>query len=150
MAFSKIIFVCTENTCRSIMAESLFNRIKGVRPMEVISRGLVVLFPEPVNAKAVKVMAAHGTWAEKELSEPLLVKDIDDTALILTMTVREKKKVMETFEQANFIYTIREFIGDTGDIDEPFGELDEYEACYCLLKELITTIIERLFEEKRT
>ena len=51
--FDKVIFVCNGNTCRSPMAATVMANLK----QDIISesRGMVVLFPEPYNPKAVAV-----------------------------------------------------------------------------------------------
>lgn len=53
--FDKVIFVCNGNTCRSPMAATVMANLK----QDIISesRGMVVLFPEPYNPKAVAVAA---------------------------------------------------------------------------------------------
>ena len=53
---TKLIFVCTENTYQSPIAETIFKNINRDLDLLVCSRGLVVLFPEPVNPKAETVL----------------------------------------------------------------------------------------------
>ena len=51
--------VSTNNTCRSFIAESLLRQLlldAHQKNIEVISRGLVVLFPEPVHVKAADMV----------------------------------------------------------------------------------------------
>ena len=60
MKYKRVIFVSTDNTCLGPVAESVFNRIAKGREIQAISRGLIVLFPEPMNAKMVSVMDSHG------------------------------------------------------------------------------------------
>ena len=76
MKYRRVIFVSTDNTCLGPAAESIFNRIAGGREIEAISRGLVVLFPEPMNAKMASVMMERGFEISKEFSEPLTKDDI--------------------------------------------------------------------------
>ena len=55
----KIIMVSTNNTCRSFIAESILRQYlldADQKNVEVISRGLVVLFPEPVHVKAADMV----------------------------------------------------------------------------------------------
>ena len=42
------------------IAETIFKNSNHGLEMEVCSRGLVVLFPEPVNPKAETLLATHG------------------------------------------------------------------------------------------
>ena len=58
--FSRILFVDEANTDLSVMAAALFSQLRGERPVEIDSRGLVVLFPEPVNAKAEAALKTCG------------------------------------------------------------------------------------------
>lgn len=51
--FNKVIFVCMGNTCRSPMAATIMSNL--MPEMRSESRGMVVLFPEPYNPKAVAV-----------------------------------------------------------------------------------------------
>jgi protein-tyrosine-phosphatase len=147
--FSRIIFVCTENTCLSIMAETVMNRVKRGRTLEVLSRGLIVLFPEPVNQKAVTILHNHYMEPSTEESHVLETRDLNETTLVLTMTVSEKRKVMESFPMANFVYTLKEFAGESGDVEEPGGELENYEACYRRILRLVTAVAEILFKEEK-
>ena len=51
--------VSTNNTCRSFIAESILRQYlldADQKNVEVISRGLVVLFPEPVHVKAADMV----------------------------------------------------------------------------------------------
>lgn len=85
MKYKRVIFVSMDNTCLGPAAESIFNRIAGEREIEAISRGMVVLFPEPMNAKMVSIMREHGFGLQKELSEPLTEEDITEDTLLLAM-----------------------------------------------------------------
>ena len=62
-----------------ILEEQVLNR-----PVEVLSRGLVVLFPEPLNQKAEAVMISNGLKSEGFMSEQITEEDITDNTLILT------------------------------------------------------------------
>ena len=55
--FNKVIFICMGNTCRSPMAATIMTKL--MPDIRVESRGMVVLFPEPYNPKAVAVAARH-------------------------------------------------------------------------------------------
>ena len=58
--YKKVIFVDTSDNCRAPMAELILKRKFLTNPLEIQSRGLVVLFPEPLNPKAEAVLAANG------------------------------------------------------------------------------------------
>ena len=56
--YNKLIFVDDDDNSRAPMAKIIMRSKYLLGPMEVESRGLVVLFPEPMNQKAEAVQAA--------------------------------------------------------------------------------------------
>ena len=63
MSPKNILVVGTNNTTRSYMAEAVFRRLceeKELDFIEVESRGIVVLFPEPVNPRAAQAVGDAG------------------------------------------------------------------------------------------
>lgn len=146
--YQKLIFVCTGNTCRSPMAEIIFKNMEQVSDMKVISRGLVVLFGEPINPKAEIVLNKHDLESNNHISRGLKQSDIDENSLILTMTANQKKKVMETFPELADVYTIKEFAGEIGDVVDPYGQtLVEYEECFIELARLVKKTVYKVDEE---
>ena len=147
MSVKRVIFVSTDNTCIGPAAESIFNRIAGEREIEAISRGLVVLFPEPMNAKMVSVMNGHGLVMEKEFSDPLTKEDITENTLLLVMTDQELLSVRELFPNVK-AYKFRNFVGEKGDIEVPLGKsLADYETCYEHIDLLTKMAAEKIFRE---
>ena len=84
--FDKIIFVCTGNHSRSPMAETIYKSLAEEDGLPSISRGVVVLFSEPVNEKAESVLENHGLDCVVKVSKELGKEDITEGSLILTMT----------------------------------------------------------------
>lgn len=129
--WDKVIFVCTDNTCLSVMAEAVMNSVNLRNPLEVCSRGLVVLFAEPMNPKAVAILKSYHMEPAKQSSQPLTAEDLTPGALILTMTEAECRQVKERFGEDLQAYPIGVFVGKPGDIPEPHGgTLADYGACY--------------------
>ena len=52
LMFRKLIFVCRDNLCRSPVAEAIMKNISRIKDLEIVSKGIIVLFPEPYNPKA--------------------------------------------------------------------------------------------------
>ena len=58
--YKKLIFVDTNDNCRAPMAELILKRKFLTNPLSIESRGLVVLFPEPLTPKAEAVLSNNG------------------------------------------------------------------------------------------
>jgi protein-tyrosine phosphatase len=130
------------------MAEVIYKGLDKVSDRKVISRGLVVLFSEPINPKAEIVLNKHDLESEHHTAKGLKASDINDDTLVLTMTASQMKKVNENFPEAKDVYTIKEFAGEIGDVVDPYGgTLVEYEECYIELARLVKKTIYKLNEE---
>ena len=131
--YSKIIFLCTGNTYLSPMAEAVYSQYtKGDDSLpEAVSRGLVVLFSEPISPKVNVALGQHEMQASShENSRQLQQEEITEDTLILTMTFSEKVSLVEQYQQEN-VYTIGEFVGEDTDIVDPYGgEGEQYEKAY--------------------
>lgn len=152
LSVRKLIFICTENVCRSIMAEAVMNSVKGDRDLVVESRGLVVLFPEPLNPKAVAVLKSNQMEPAKKYSQKFIPEqDVTEGTLILTMSEREKKQVLEQssrFPVPAEVHTLGEFSGQPSDILTPYGgTLADYGAYYEYIDLVVKMAAEKLFRE---
>lgn len=146
--YKKVIFVCNDNTCRGPMAEVIFKRFSVEMGIEAVSRGIVVLFPQPSNPKAEMVLRNHELLLENHTSKRITKEDITEDTLILTMTEKEKKSVLEEFEQMPVeftVFTVKEFTDEEGDVIDPYGgDLMDYENCYTDLARLIKKTVVKL------
>ena len=114
--YKKLIFVDTNDNCRAPMAKFILKRKFLTNPLTIESRGLVVLFPEPMMPKAEMVMEKNGYPIPVHIACQLKQEDIDNDVLLLTMEDRQKSEIWETYENAPHVYTLREYVGESGDI----------------------------------
>lgn len=145
----RVVFVCMTNTCVSNMAESVMRSVFRDGEFEIASRGLVVLFPEPLNPKAVAVMKSNGVMPARDTACQLTAEDITDDTLILTMTSKEAVMVRENFPEARNVSPLGRFAGQPCDIEAPHGgKLAEYGACYEYIDLLVKLAAEKLIKRR--
>ena len=160
--YSKIIYVCTANTYLSPVAETMYRqfteqerereRAEGERVISFppcCSRGLVVLFSEPISPKVHVSLSQHDLRpCSHENSVPLEQFDIVEDALVLTMTFSEKVAYLEKY-QGGEVYTLGEFVGEDTDITDPYGgEEEQYDLCYHEIARRIRKVIQILIEDE--
>ncbi len=145
MDYHRVIFVCKENVTISPMAEWIMKSIVMDKSIEICSRGLVVLFSEPINQKIIDLLTSHSVPIEEQSSRLLREEDMDENTLVITMAFTEKVKVLEQFDQTEHVYTLREFVGLEDDVTDPYGgDESVYESLYIELKDLLYKMKKKL------
>ena len=147
LKYRKLIFVCRDNSCRSPIAAAIMREINKMPELEIISRGIIVLFPEPYNPKARAILANNNIILENGTSIGLEDSDFTEDTLVLTMDRDEKQKVQSEFEKSQNVYTIMEFAGGSGDIFDPYGgDADVYALFFESIKTWVSQVHNTLYE----
>ena len=146
--YNKVIFICRSNTSRSPMAEAIFNSMEDSSDINVMSRGRVVLFSDPINPKAEVVLNNHNLSVKEHTARQLEKEDIDDSTLVLTMSEALKIEVIQEYSDIKDLYALPEFVGENGDVVDPYGgTLAEYEACFTELVRLVKKTVYKINEK---
>lgn len=146
----RIIFVARSGTCREPMAMGILKDLTLKYDVEVLARGLVVSFPEPMNGKAEAVLISNGINLENFTSKPLVNEDITENTLILTMEKGQREKVLAHYENVHVenVYVLTDFVGDELEIIDPYGgNLQSYGLCYETLRKSIKKLVKILNQE---
>lgn len=147
--YNRVLFVCESGTCRGPMAAGILEEYKLKRPMEILTRGMVVLFPEPLNQKAEAVMISNGINREGFMSTQLSEDDLTEDTLVLVMERAQLDKLLENYQSANpqNVHVLTEFVGDELEIINPYGgSLQAYGLCYETLRKTILKLVNLLNE----
>lgn len=146
----RIIFVGRSGTCREPMAMGILKDLTLKLDVEVLARGLVVSFPEPMNGKAEAILISNGITLENFTSKQLKGEEITENTLILTMERSQREKVLSHYENTHVenVYVLTDFVGDELEILDPYGgSLQSYGLCYETLRKSIKKLVKILNQE---
>ncbi len=139
--FERIIFVGRSGNCREVMAAEILKTKPLWRKPEILARGLVVLFPEPLNQKVEAIMTGKGFQPGNYMSAQLEEEDITDSTLVLTFEQSGLMKVRSKFPDIPYLYVLTDLSGDELEILDPTGQdLITYGICYETLEKSISKL----------
>ena len=125
--YKKILVVCSVNTARSRMSEGFLRDYFSRNAMDVsvssggiasnARDGMLISLDAKLAMKEISILLSDDSLSVDLKKHPELVQEPD---LILTLTEKHKKEIYDHFKLENAdIYTLREFAGERGDIEDP-------------------------------
>ncbi|MEN9971008.1 MAG: Low molecular weight protein-tyrosine-phosphatase YwlE [Actinomycetota bacterium] len=122
-----ILFVCTGNTCRSPMAEQIFNQEALDVSAHATSAGLDAQEGSPINPHAIEALKGLGYSSTEHSSKLLSTEAVEAADVILTFTQSQKIELGQRFPAASGkLFTISEYansgLDKIEDVPDPYGE----------------------------
>lgn len=136
---TRILFVCTGNTCRSPLAEVLSRKILaqhlGCEPEKLAERGysiesagLAALPGQEATPEAVEVAREHGCDLTSHRSRPVTENLLARTDLVVGMTRSHLVALLDVFSETGVVPRL--LLPGGYDLEDPIGcELEVYREC---------------------
>lgn len=154
--FRSVLFVCAANTARSIMAEHLLRlelgRHGSDQRVKVKSAGIAPYARDGalVSLDTRFALRDDGIHLGEEASSTDLKRHpelLEWADLIIAMTCAQASELVEKFPgvAGRRVYTLREFAGEAGDIEDPFEKGEEvFATCREEIKRLLPKVVHRI------
>lgn len=144
-----ILFVCTGNSCRSVMAEYLLkSMLAGRQDVEIFSAGTGVFLQTSASSETITVLKEEGIDASQHLSRAINSILLKKSDLIIVMTRNHRQQVLDRApEVEKRVYLLREFINTPSglvdpDVPDPIGQPHHaYKECFAIVKEAMHKIV---------
>lgn len=132
-----IAFVCTGNTCRSPMAEGIFNKIAQEKQLDIIAESFGLMAQSGAEVSRYSFIACEETGVDLSQLKSTSVDEVDLNKYekFYCMSQGHTKILNEIFDvPINRIQTL--------DINDPYGgNIDVYRACCKQIYEAVCRII---------
>jgi protein-tyrosine-phosphatase len=133
------------------MAQVLFEDVVNKHPslgpagLEVDSAGTAVVI-DAATTEATEIMREYGLSLAGHRSKRVSASLVYWADLILVMEFRQQAQVVSQFPAATKkTHILSEYVGDTGDVADPYGcGIEAYRECAALLQRLLNKVTERL------
>lgn len=134
-----VLLVCHANTCRSVMAHVLLERMlvaRGRGDVRVRSAGVARFARDGMLAsldarivlREIGIHLAEDAFTSTDLRSHLYL--LEGASVVVTMTADQKEVVTALGGGPRPVLTLRELAGEHGDIGDPVGQgEDVYRAC---------------------
>lgn len=147
----RILFVCTGNSCRSVMAENLLKHLlkkKGRTGIEVISAGVSAMKGIGPTPDTVEVMNREGIDVSNHSGQPLTPELVRSCDLVFCMEDFHRDLILAQLPEAKAkekVHLLKSFEAEEPvadpNIPDPIGRPKEvYESCLLTIKESVERV----------
>ncbi len=155
MNVKRVLFVCTGNSCRSVMAQGLMQQLlarAGFDSIQVESAGVFAIDGMGPTRETARVLLEAGIDCSTHRARSVTIAMINDADLIFVMEPFQGEELLRRVPSARAnIHLLKTYNapppaeGERVNIPDPIGKpLEVYEVCFAEIREAVQRVVKSL------